>query len=62
MSKENLITNSNVFRIRVKSEKKEVEVQIPLSERDTIGMESDGVGYKAIRIVESLVKELNKLD
>lgn len=62
MSNENLITNSNVFRIRVKSEKREIEIEIPLSERGTIGMESDGVGYKALRIVENLVKELNKLN
>lgn len=41
MSKENLITNSNVFIIRVKS---------------------DGIGYKPLRIVENLFKELNKLD
>lgn len=62
MFKKKLTAKSNVFRIRVKSEKREVEVEIPLSERSTIGMESDGIGYKALRIVENLVKELNKID
>jgi len=52
---------NNKFKVTVKSGDKEASVEIPLGERYSIGMDSDGTGSRAIQIVKELIKEIKEL-
>lgn len=49
------------FRVRVKDGLKEIEVNIPLTDRSHISMDSDGTGTRALEVVEELVKKIKEL-
>jgi len=50
-----------MFKITVKRGTKEITIEIPLDSRGGIGMDEDGTGHRAIRIIKEMVQELNNI-
>lgn len=50
-----------LFTIRVRRENNEIEISIPLTDRTSIGLDSEGTGRKALDIVKELVSRINEI-
>jgi len=55
------VLEDNTFRVKVKSGSNEIEVTIPLTPRNEVGMDSNGTGRRALLIVEELIEKIKKI-
>lgn len=55
------INQQPTFKVRVRSGSNELEIEIPLTPRSEIGMNSEGTGLRALKIVEELVEKIKKM-
>jgi hypothetical protein len=53
---------NNSLKVTVKSGSKELSIEIPLTPRSEVGMDSNGTGKRALDIVSKLIDEIKKLE
>lgn len=51
----------NHFKVRVRKGSKELEIQIPLGQRNVIGMGQDGTGTAALKIMNEMIEKINEI-